>query len=181
MRPEATLAGRSPTEGELTTADFVECYRMHYPRLLRALCLAGATPAAAEDVAQEAFARSLVHWRRVRQGTNPPGYVYRSAFRLYARRVPDGDGTPAPEPVDRRAGDTQAEAVARVGMAAALAAMPPRRRRCATLCFVVGMPTATVAEVLGIAEGTVRKQLELARAALRGAMADGSEGRFPPG
>src|SRR5205823_3740447 len=42
--------------------------------------------AAAEDIAQEAFARTLGHWRRVRQGTNPAGYVYRVAFRLLRRR-----------------------------------------------------------------------------------------------
>jgi DNA-directed RNA polymerase specialized sigma24 family protein len=62
--------------------DFVTVYESHYPRLVRALEIGGLDRASAEDVAQEAFARTLVHWRRVRLGTNPPGYVYRTAFRL---------------------------------------------------------------------------------------------------
>jgi RNA polymerase sigma factor (sigma-70 family) len=53
--------------------------------LVRALELAGAPRPAAEDVAQEAFARMLTHWRRVRTGSNPAGYAYRTAFRLLSR------------------------------------------------------------------------------------------------
>jgi hypothetical protein len=37
-------------------------------------------------LAQEALARTLVRWRRVRRGTNPAGYVYCVSFRLLARR-----------------------------------------------------------------------------------------------
>ena len=62
--------------------DFVTVYEAHYPRLVRALEIGGLDRPTAEDVAQEAFARTLGHWRRVRLGTNPPGYVYRTAFRL---------------------------------------------------------------------------------------------------
>src|SRR5438105_3769771 len=65
--------------------DFVEVYRAHYGRLVRALELAGAGRATAEDLAQEAFARTYRHWRRVREGLNPSGYPYRVAFRLAAR------------------------------------------------------------------------------------------------
>ena len=63
-------------EGILTTTDFVECYRTHYPRLVRALRLSGADGPTAEDLAQEAFGRALARWRRVSRGPNPPGYVY---------------------------------------------------------------------------------------------------------
>ncbi len=72
-------------EGVLTTSDFVECYRMHYPRLVRALRLSGADGATAEDLAQEAFGRALARWRRVSRGSNPPGYVYTTGFRLWQR------------------------------------------------------------------------------------------------
>jgi RNA polymerase sigma-70 factor (ECF subfamily) len=155
------------TTGDLdpVTTDFVECYRVHYPRLLRALRLAGADPSTAEDLAQEAFARALVRWRRVRRGANPPGYVYRTGFRLLARRrAPSSELTDSATPAGP---GPEGEATTRVAVAAVLAAMPPRRRQCATLCLVVGLSVHEAAEALGIADGTVRKHLDEARAALR--------------
>jgi hypothetical protein len=77
------------------TDDFVELFRMHYPRLVRALVLAGSSTPGAEDLAQEAFARTFRHWRRVRGGTNPAGYVYRTGFRLLR-----GSGAVPASPID---------------------------------------------------------------------------------
>lgn len=145
---------------------FVELFREHYPRVVRALELGGLDHSSAEDVTQEAFARTLGHWARVRHGTNPPGYVFRTAFRLARRRLrrlpdlPLDAAGPAP-------GDTAGEAALHVDLERALALLPPRRRACAVMCLVVGMTTGEAARALGIAEGTVRKQLEQARQSLR--------------
>ncbi len=144
--------------------DFVGIYEAHYPRLVRALEIGGLDRPAAEDVAQEAFARTLGHWRRVRLGTNPPGYVYRTAFRLSRSHWRREDTLP-PEQASRN--DTAAEAVSNLALEAALGQMPARRRACATLCFVVGLTPRETARTLGIAEGTVRKQLGMARDDLR--------------
>ncbi|HTX01950.1 MAG TPA: sigma-70 family RNA polymerase sigma factor [Acidimicrobiales bacterium] len=159
--------------------DFSDCYRQHYPRLVRALEISGTGRATAEDVAQEAFARTLVHWRRVRHGSNPPGYVYRVAFRLARRRngLPLEDALPPEEHGLGRYGGTQSgadiaeEATLRTGAAAAIAAMPPARRSCAVLCLAAGMTTREAARALGIKESTVRKQIERARADLRRGLA----------
>jgi DNA-directed RNA polymerase specialized sigma24 family protein len=108
----------------------------------------------------------------VRLGTNPPGYVYRTAFRL-SRAYWKRD-----EPLDyERAArsDTAGEAVSNLALQAALGRMPARRRACAMLCFVVGLSPKEAARSLGIAEGTVRKQLGLAREALQYLVED------PPG
>jgi len=146
--------------------DFVDVYRLYYPRLLRALTLAGADRNVAEDLAQEAFARTLVHWRRVRRGTNPPGYVYRTAFRLWGRRL--GQQAVAALPVDGAATPgAEGEATTRVAIARVLEAMPPRQRLCAVLCLVIGLSVSDAADALGIAEGTVRKHLEAARRDLK--------------
>ncbi|MGD0441369.1 MAG: sigma-70 family RNA polymerase sigma factor [Acidimicrobiales bacterium] len=144
--------------------DFVTVYEDHYPRLVRALEIGGLDRPTAEDVAQEAFARTLGHWRRVRLGTNPPGYVYRTAFRL-SRSHWKHEYLLEAEQVSHH--DTAAEAVSNLGLEEALGRMPPRRRACATLCFVVGLTPKEAARSLGIAEGTVRKQLGLARDDLR--------------
>ena len=65
---------------EAASDDFVDLFVSHYSRLVAALRLGGADAASGEDLAQEAFARTLGHWRRVRHGSNPAGYVYRVAF-----------------------------------------------------------------------------------------------------
>jgi RNA polymerase sigma-70 factor (ECF subfamily) len=149
--------------------DFVATYKLHYPRLVRALEFTGANRSNAEDVAQEAFARTLLRWNRVRRGTNPGGYVYRVAFRLARRASPRkpllGDEQPSV--------DVGAEATLRVGVDVALKAMPPARRRCAVLCLIVGLSTRDAARALHIAESTVRKQIERARTDLRQALSDG--------
>ncbi|MGD0219093.1 MAG: sigma factor-like helix-turn-helix DNA-binding protein, partial [Acidimicrobiales bacterium] len=54
----------------------------------------------------------------------------------------------------------------------ALQAMPVARRRCAVLCLAAGLSTKEAARALGIAQSTVRKQIERARADLRGVLAD---------
>jgi RNA polymerase sigma factor (sigma-70 family) len=147
------------------TEDFAELFHAHYPRVVRALVLAGA--ADPEDTAQEAFARTLRHWRRVRVGANPPGYVYRVAFRLLSRRA---SATASLDDLPAHVGADQA-AVVRVDLERALRAMPERRRACVVLVWLLDFDTAEAAEALGIASGTVRKQLALAREDLRGGTA----------
>jgi RNA polymerase sigma factor (sigma-70 family) len=145
--------------------DFADLFRDQYPRLIRALGLAGADQWQAEDIAQETFARTLSHWRRVRGGSNPAGYLYRTAFRLLRRRglVPAIDGE---DRVDLQAVSPADAAVLGVDLERALAVMPPRRRACVILCWLLETPTAEAASALGIADGTVRKHLELARRGL---------------
>ena len=60
-----------------------------------------------------------------------------------------------------------------VTVEATITAMPDKRRACALLCLVVGVSTRDVAEALGLADGTVRKHLEAARADLQQALWSG--------
>jgi len=149
---------------EARSDDFVDLFTSQYPKLVGVLRVAGAVDtAAAEDVAQEAFARTLGHWKRVRQGTNPAGYVYRVAFRLLRKRggLPtsnlDDVDVPSPDPGPE---DTAVNTVHATGV---LAAMPPRRRACAALCWYLGFTSEEAAEILGIDAATVRTHLERAR------------------
>lgn len=168
--PDAAPVGSGPVAPALPASgfrvrdDFVATYREHYPRVVRALELGGLGRAEAEDCAQEAFARTLGHWRRVRTGTNPAGYVYRVAFRLARRRLADEVPLAAEEAAP---GDLSDDLTDKMAAEAVIAAMPPRRRACVVLCLVVGATTREAASALRIAEGTVRKQLERGRADLR--------------
>lgn len=85
--------------------------------------------------------------------------MYTAGFRLWQRsrqRKAPAVGLPAPP-------TTESTAVTAVAIEQALAAMPPRRRTCAVMCLVVGLPVREAAAVLGVADGTVRKHLEEAR------------------
>jgi RNA polymerase sigma-70 factor (ECF subfamily) len=157
-----------PSTGLGAGTDFVDCYQAHYRRLVRALRLSGADPATAEDVAQEAFARALARWRRVSRGTNPPGYVYTTGFRLLQRAQRHLPEPSTDSPSNSR---TDIEATTTVAVETALRAMPPRRRACAVMCFVVGLSVHEAADALDIADGTVRKHLDEARRDLAAGLA----------
>jgi RNA polymerase sigma factor (sigma-70 family) len=161
------LEAGAPASQPQVAADFAVMFSEHYRRVVRALELSGLDRVSAEDSAQEAFARTLGHWSRVRTGTNPAGYVYRTAFRLARRELRRARPVPLDEASVAAPGDEAGATALRLDVEAALRAMPPRRRACAVGCLVLGLSTKEVARALGIAEGTVRKQLEHARSALR--------------
>ena len=159
---------------------------------VRALTRRPATAAAGIDWIQgdamrpEDLARAAEGAEILFHGANPPGYVYTTGFRLLQRaqrRHPpeslsqDGaTGLPArsvssagvASPADSPA-PTESAAVTAVAIEATLAAMPPRRRACAVMCLVTGLPVHEAAAALGIADGTVRKHLDEARQDLRDA------------
>lgn len=153
----------SKTSVMAESLDFVDCYRNHYGRLVRSLQVAGLSYSDAEDVAQSAFAITLRNWMRVKNGTNPPGYVYRVAFRSVNKRelnrvsiseVPV-EQVPAPD------------VVSTISIEAALQSLPLRRRTVAVLYLVLGFSTHDISSLLGLADGTVRKHIEEARRDLR--------------
>jgi RNA polymerase sigma-70 factor (ECF subfamily) len=155
--------------------DFAAVYAQHYRRLVVALCLSGASLATAEEIAQEAFVRTFSSWTRVRVGSNPPGYLYRSAFRLWRRtrqRDQRRDLQPMPTP---SAGDPGSEATTRVALQHAFAALPAKTRTCAALALQSGLDTAEIARILRVKPATVRVHIHNARLALRAALADGPD------
>jgi RNA polymerase sigma factor (sigma-70 family) len=148
---------------------FDDLYREHYPRLSRALAIAGAGDAA-QDLAQEAMARTLASWRRVRHGTNPPGYVYTTGFRLlqrHQRRTRTSDMTCV-----LTVAGPEAVAIINVVLAQTLDAMPPGRRAVAALCISLGWTTDEAATALRISPSTARVQLHRARTDLRQALGE---------
>ncbi len=159
-------------------SDFVDCYLNNYGPLVGALRLSGADPGAAEELAQEAFALTLVRWGRVRGGSNPPGYVYTTGFRLLRKHLERTSrwelGDP-PETASPGEDSTGALAAGRLDAQAALASMTPRQKACAVMCLMLGVPTEEAASALGIAPGTVRKHLEAVRSRFAVAVAGTEE------
>ncbi len=178
-QPTWQSGGTEPNLNVVTqygTDDFADFYRSGYPKLVAALRLAGATDGA--DLAQEAFARTLRHWRRVRQGSNPPGYVTTVAFRLLRRRR-RGQEVPLDDAHGAVVGPEAATVVA-MSVHAALAAMPVRRRQAAVLCLYLEMSAEEAAAAMGISPSTVRVQLHRARTDLRAALGDTASERTRP-
>jgi len=176
-QPTWQAGGTEPNlnAAQYSTDDFADLYRSGYPKLVAALRLAGATDGA--DLAQEAFARTLRHWRRVRQGSNPAGYVTTVAFRLL-RRHGRGGAVPLDDAHGAVAGP-EAATVAAMSVQAALATMPVRRRQSAVLCLYLEMSAEEAAEAMGVTPSTVRVQLHRARNDLRAALGHTASGRQP--
>jgi RNA polymerase sigma factor (sigma-70 family) len=115
----------------------------------------------AAEVTDEAFARALARWDRVRAMEQPSAWVYRVAVNLAKRRAVRlrteerllmRRPTPFVEP-----GHQAAEVWEAVG------ALPPRQRMAVVLRYVNDLSEADVAAVMGIAPGTAAATLNAAR------------------
>ncbi len=138
------------------------------PTLLRFGHLLTGSPAEAEDLVQEALARSMRRWRRERPD-DPVAYVRKvmvnthlTRWRRWGSRVRLGDvpETAADDARLERSHDRDA-------LRRALAALPPRQRAVLVLRYLEDMPDDAIAALLGCQPTTVRSQASRGLAALR--------------
>lgn len=127
----------------------------------------------ADDLVQLTFVKLYQHWRRARP-ESLDAYTRRilvNAFLSHRRDrrretvVAEPPDTPVPQV--EPGGDT--------GLGRALRALPPRQRAVVVLRHLEDLSVAEVAELLGMAEGTVRSQTARAVDALRRALAPTKE------
>jgi RNA polymerase sigma-70 factor (ECF subfamily) len=121
----------------------------------------------AREATDEAMARAFVRWRQVATAENPGGWVFRvglnwaTSWRRKLRReraLPEaGHGLPVVHPPEPD-GSAVLAALTRLGVQA----------RAVVVCRVLfGLSTAETADVLQVAEGTVRSRLSRALTVLR--------------
>jgi RNA polymerase sigma-70 factor, ECF subfamily len=133
----------------------------------------------AEDVVQEAFARAHQRWGEVADMDRPDLWVQRVALNLATSqlrrlaaeaRAVARLGRRRQLPVTEAFGHEQAfwEAVRR---------LPTKQARVVALRYAADLPVAEIAEVVGVAEGTVKAQLHAARQRLAVLLAHEEEGR----
>lgn len=155
------------TDGEAASAaDGVgRLYVQHAESVMAVVLALRGQRVSAEDVVQEAFARAQQHWGEVASMDRPELWVQRVALNLATSRL-------------RRLG-AEARALARLGarreepMTAAFAEqgrfwelvrrLPSKQAQVVALYYAGDLSVAEVAELLGVAEGTVKAQLHTAR------------------
>lgn len=121
----------------------------------------------AEDLTQTTFLRLYRHWPRVRE-LNVDAYARRTLVnayldgRKYHAELPS---EPVPESQSPDAGVDE-----RLDLATALAGLAPQMRAIVVLRFLDDLPVREVAEILGIAEGTVKSATHSGLKALRAAI-----------
>lgn len=131
-----------------------------------ALLAARSVPGEWEDLLQDAFANA---WRKRRQFDPHRGSARNWLLAIVAdqiarhrrRRIPAP--TPPPDDIAALAGDHDS----RIDLNAAMQTLTERQRAAVTLHYLLGLPVADIAEVLGCAAGTVKSTLSDARRLLR--------------
>jgi RNA polymerase sigma-70 factor (ECF subfamily) len=150
------------------------CVRSQYARLVGVVSLVAGSRATAEEAVQEAFARALEIRRRGAVIDNLPAWVVTVAL----NRARSG----------RRRDDAERRAVGRLAARATVGAEPDRevepvvrdaleglarrQREAVVLYYFLDLDVATVARILGVAEGTVKTALSRARSRLAVLLAD---------
>jgi len=145
---------------------FRDLYEREFEPVLRAVFALAGDRALAEDATQEAFARALARWRRIGTHPAPAGWVTTTALnvaRRQLRRKPESSSTRQ----DRAQDEDE-----RLSLHDAIRALSPRQQEAVVLHYLVDLPVAEVATVMGVDEGTVKTHLSRARTAIAAALAD---------
>lgn len=148
---------------------FESLYKMNYPAVVSLVYGLCGSRAAAEDVAQEAFLRAHQDWGRVSEMDSPEGWVRRVALNL-ARSRWRRLRTEAKAKLRLGISDSSSEAPAdALGEAfwAQVRRLPSRQAQAVALHYVEDRSVGEIAQVLGVAEGTVKALLHQGRERLR--------------
>src|SRR5262245_21058494 len=134
-----------------------------------------------DDVLQEAYVRAFRGLPRFRGDSSFATWLYRIAYNValgelrQSRRLDVVAFEDVGEPPDRRP-DPAEEVALRNGLADALAELGPQDRATVLLIDAQGFDYRAAGEILGVPVGTVASRLNRARAAMRRALEDGTEG-----
>lgn len=139
---------------------FATWYRAHHRGVLRTLIFAIGNADVAADATSEAFARALRHWHRVSQMSSPTGWTYTVALNVARRMLRRARFESVilrrqmPLPPVRDDSWEVWDAVQR---------LPLRQRTAVALHYLSDLSQRDVADVMGVAEGTIAATLHEAR------------------
>jgi RNA polymerase sigma-70 factor (ECF subfamily) len=157
---------------------FGELVRRHGSAVRGLLRRMGAEPAAADDVAQDAFLAAFEQIAKFRGEGAFRAWVSRIAARLYVKRwrkeartdlladADELDAGPAPGP----------GADARIDLDDALKSLSPAERVCVSLCYGAGLSHAEAAAALNAPLGTVKSHVKRGLDKLRSRLSPDDDG-----
>jgi RNA polymerase sigma-70 factor (sigma-E family) len=156
-------------------ADFDAFFRQRVPALLRAAYLLTGDRHLAEDLVQEALARTLRVWRRLAADGNPEAYVRRTMYHLQVSRWRRGrvaEVRAGDMPESASGGDYAVEAVERLALRSALLTLSRRQRAVFVMRYAEDRSEAETAEILDCEIGTVKSHASRALRRLRSLVPD---------
>jgi RNA polymerase sigma-70 factor (sigma-E family) len=121
-----------------------------------AYAILGSWPAA-EDAVQTSFTQLYVHWPRIQPGA-VDAYARRTVVNTCFRMARVRSRETATDHVPDAPHDGSDQTLSRLDLVSALTELSPRARAVVALRYLDDLSVAEVADVLGIAEGTVKSQ-----------------------
>ncbi len=173
------IIGRTQVDGrEMPT--FEDLYRRDFSRLVALAHGLSGSRSAAEELVQEAFLAAHRRWHRIEAYADPSAWLRRvvvnRSVSVVRRRV--AEGVALSRLGGRRALPDELpendEAVWR-----AVRALPHRQAQVVALYYVDDRPVSEIAEILQLAEGTVKAHLHHARRALARTLEDPARSAVP--
>ena len=149
--------------------DFEEYVEARWARLVRSAVLLGCTPPEAEDLVQTTLIRCLTKWPRVSAAGDRDAYVHRAlvnGLRSARRRRWTGE-RPTAELPDRPTRDDYALIDEADVVLQALDRLSTDQRTAVVLRYYTHLSEEQMAEVLGVAAGTVKSRISRAIRALK--------------
>jgi RNA polymerase sigma-70 factor (ECF subfamily) len=143
--------------------EFRSLYEAEAPAVFRTVYLLCRDRSVAEDATQEAFARALARWARLRQQPWVAGWVTSTALNVARRGLRRRRALPEPEPKEQ-------DVDAAVDLWRAVRALPLRQQQALVLRYRADMSMEEIGAVMECDPGTVRTHLARARETLRARM-----------
>lgn len=147
--------------------EFEDFYRASYGRIFAMVAAITGSRQEAEDVAQEAYARALSRWSRLRGYDLPEAWVRTVALRIAidsGRRLRRNLAVAVRLAAQRRPADPGPDEDLRyTPLGAALASLPMHERQVVVLHYVADLPVDAIAAECGLPVGTVKTRLAVAR------------------
>lgn len=139
--------------------DFERFYEREFRRVFQATSLMCGNEHAAQDAAQEAFARALARWKRLKGQTWAGGWVTTTALNLARRAL-----RRRPIPLHRE--QEMRDVDGWLDIREAVTDLPDRQREAIALYYLLDLPIDRIASNMGCRASTVRVHLARGRAAL---------------
>jgi RNA polymerase sigma factor (sigma-70 family) len=155
---------RASRRGDLDD-DYAWFFRAEFPAVVRTAYLIVRDQGRAEEIAQDAFMRLHVHWRKVSRYERPDAWVRRVAIRLATRTARRERVRPSLERV--ASASPVADGVsADLDLLTAVAGLPMRQRVAVVLFYLEDRPLPEIAHVLDCSDGAAKILLHRARLTL---------------